>query len=296
MVLDSREDGTARFVGVGAVAVPAVLANLEYLAEIVTNLGTLDVEGAEALYARSVDDAAARGEVEELAEGGGVLTGVVCCAYLGDLDLRFGDKAVEQGRLADSAVATEQCHLVLEQCGESVESLAGSGRTLHAVVAQSIIEVCNVVEIATLILVEQIDLVEEDADGYAVCFGAGKKAVDECGGRLGMSHGDDEQCQVEVGRNDVALLGEVGSLAYDVVLALLDALDETGGAVGLQTDVDDVANSNWVGASYALQSEIALYLTIKKLATIRADSVPTSCVTYDNTRHQTVIISFSFAA
>lgn len=192
VVLDGREDCTAGFVGVGAVAVTAVAANLEYFAEIVADFGTLDVEGAKALNARSVDDAATSGEVEELAEGGGVLTGVMCCTYLGSLDLRFGDEAVKQCALANSAVAAEQCHLVLEQVGESVESLSGLGRTLQTTVAQSIVEVGNVVEIVALILVEQVDLVEEDAYGHTIGLGTGKKAVDESGGRLGVRHGDDE--------------------------------------------------------------------------------------------------------
>ena len=94
----------------------------------------------------------------------------------------------------------------------------------------------------------------------------------------------------------MALLGEVRCLADDVVLAVLDAVDEGRDAVGLDGYCDAVTNSNWVGAAYALESEVAFYLAIKKLAVVRADNVPTSCILDNDACHYTVMISFSLAA
>ena len=114
MLVDGSQDGTAGLVGVGAVAKAAVGPDLEYLAEVVADLGLLHVISAEALDARSVNDVTSGGEVEELAEGGGVLPRVMCGTDLGSTGLCFGYEAVEQGALAHTAVSAQECHFATD--------------------------------------------------------------------------------------------------------------------------------------------------------------------------------------
>jgi len=295
MILERRENGTTGFVGVGAVAILTFATYLEYLTEIMSHLGTLHVEGAKALDARRVDDAATGGQVEELAESGGVLTGVVCRTDLGRLGLCFGDETVEQGALPHSTVATEQRDLVAKQVGQSLHALAGLGRTRQALVAQTVVEETEVLHVLGLSLIEEVHLIKHDSHGHAIGLGRSQKAVDEGSRRLGMRHRDHQQGQVDVGRNDMALLREVGGLADDVVATVLDigyqrilllfhrtslrVSSPIGGLRGLYAYT--IAHCHRIGAADALEAKVTLHLTIKKLAIVRADGVPTSCILND---------------
>ena len=72
MFLHGFQHGTTWLVGVGAVAETALLGKTEYILEIASELLRLDVERAESLDARRVDDIAAERQWDHLAKGGGV--------------------------------------------------------------------------------------------------------------------------------------------------------------------------------------------------------------------------------
>jgi hypothetical protein len=88
----------------------------------------------------------------------------------------------------------------------------------------------------------------------------------------------------------MALLGEVDAFANDVVAAVIDGGDERCWGLGVWCWVfgvgcwmlggnrNAVTHGHGVGAPNALQPEITLYLTIKQLAIVRADGVPTACI------------------
>ena len=107
-LLEGLAHGATGFAGVGAVLKAALLSGEEYFAEVVGEFGGLNVEGAEALDARGVDELASVGEGEHLTEGGGVLPGVVALADVGGGHVESGDEVVEEGALAHAAVAREE--------------------------------------------------------------------------------------------------------------------------------------------------------------------------------------------
>ena len=110
-----------------------------------------------------------------------------------------------------------------------------------------------------------------------------------------MAHGDDKERLVDIGGNDVALLGEVLRLAHDVVAPVLDGGDECRSLL-IERYLDPVAHCHRIGAAYALETEIALNLAFDRLAIVGAHGVPAAGVLDDESLHYTVIISFCLAS
>ena len=102
---------------------------------------------------------------------------------------------------------------------------------------------------------------------------------------VGMCHGGHEACQIDVGGNDVTLLGEVGRTTYDIVAAVVNLGDEGIGAVVRGPELHDVAHGHGICAAYAPEAEVAFHLARKELAVVRTDVVPAPCVTYDEACH-----------
>ena len=85
----------------------------------------------------------------------------------------------------------------------------------------------------------------------------------------------------------MALLRQVDTLADDVVAAVVD-VDNPPSLLFpftlsplLSLDRHAVADSHGVGAPYAFDAEVALYLAVKQLAIVRADGVPAACILDD---------------
>ena len=129
-----------------------------------------------------------------------------------------------------------------------------------------------------LVGIKQISLIENKDDGHAIGFGRGQETVNESGGGLGIVDGDDKQRLIDIGSNDMALLGEIDALADDVVAAVVDVDDPP-----FVIDRDSVANGHGIRAPYAFDTEVALDLTIKELAIVGEDGVPATCIFYDKT-------------
>ena len=210
MVLHCLDDGTARFMGVGAVGELAVLREPEYLLEVAGEFLLLYIEGSEALDARSIDEIAALWQGEHLAEGGSMHSAVVrladFCGALGSI----GDELVDERGFSHAAVAAKQRLLVLDERAQFVNSFTCGCRDFHALVSDGFIEGAHHFLVVQLLLGEQVALVEHDDDGHSVCLGSSQESVDEGGGSLRVIHGNHKQRLIEISRKDVTLLAEVG--------------------------------------------------------------------------------------
>ena len=82
---------------------------------------------------------------------------------------------------------------------------------------------------------------------------------------------------VDVGSDDVALLAEVLRLAYDIVAAVVNGCDKRRSLL-ITHYIHDVAHSYRIGAAYAFQAEIALYLAVYIEAFVCANGVPAACI------------------
>ena len=127
-----------------------------------------------------------------------------------------------------------------------------------------------------LVIVEHVYLIKYKDDGYAVGLGRSQKTVDERGRGLGLGHRNHQQCLVDIGCQDVALLREVDGLTNDVVATILDFRNPI-----LVVHRDAVAYGHRIRRADSLDAEIALYLTIKQLAIVRQDGVPATSILND---------------
>ncbi len=141
------------------------------------------------------------------------------------------------------------------------------GRHGDALVSDGGVELAELLLEAGFLFVEDVGLVEEQNDGHVVCLCTCEEAVDEGGGRLRMSHSDDEHGLVDVGGNDVALPAEVRRAADDVVASWLDVGDE-GRAFCIGQDVHTVAYSNRVGTPDVGESETTLDFRFNGLSVV----------------------------
>ena len=153
---------------------------------------------------------------------------------------------------------------------------------MQALVADGLIKCNHHLLVTGLISIEQIGLVEDEDDGHAIGFGRGKKTIDEGGRGLGIVDGNDEQRLIDIGGDDMTLLGEVDALADDIVAAILNLGDE-GCTLLVGDNLNTITHSNRVGATDTLQAKVALHLTIKKLVIVCEDGVPAACVLNDET-------------
>ena len=274
MFFESFQHGASWFVCMRAVVESAVFREVEYLLEIACQLLWLDVERPESSYAGRVDDVSSRGQLQHLAERGGVHSLVVSVAYLGRLEVNPGNEPVDECRFSHSAVAAHHGGLVLERGFEFLHALASLGRESYGLVADGVVEVDHHLLVVQFLVGEQVGLVKHEHHGYPVSLCRGEESVDEGGGGLRIIHRHHEHGQIDVRRYDMALLREVRRLAYYVVSSVVYGGDE-GRAFLVGHDGDAVAHGHGVGAAYALESEVALYLTIDELAAVVSlDGVP----------------------
>ena len=124
---------------------------------------------------------------------------------------------------------------------------------------------------------EQVGLVEYQHHGNAVSLSRCQETVDEGGRGLGIIHRNNQKNLIHIGRQNMTLLGEIGSLADHVVLTVFNLGDESRGLIVRrlgQGYTHPVAHSHRIGAADALQSEIPFYFRINGTTVISEDGVP----------------------
>ena len=225
MILNSLYHRTARFVGVCTIVEFAIFGKFEDFFEIACQFFSLDVKGSEAFDARCVNQVATFCQFYHLAESGGVHACAVCVADFGRTLVGVRDDGVDEGRLAYTAIPTDQRNLLFQERLQLVDAHTRFGRYFDTRIADGFVQFHHLLLVATLVIVEQVGLVEHQDHGYPIGFSSGEEAVDESSGCFWLLDGDDEKCLVEVGCDDLALFGEIRRFAYDVVLAVVYGAD-----------------------------------------------------------------------
>ena len=281
VVLNSLENGAAGLMGVRAIREPASAGKLENVLEIATNLLRLHVEGAKAFDARCIDGPPAHRQGQHFAERCGMSACVVSLTDFGGAQLYSWNEPVEQRGFSHSAIAAEKCYTVAQQLVKLADAIALLGRNSHTLVANVLVEGAHHLLIAQLVGTEQVGFVEHQHHGDAVGLGGGQKAVDEGGGGFGIVDGDDEKRLVNVGGQNVALLGEVRRLSDDVVAAVANVGDVRY-LVLADFHLHPVAYGNGIGAADALEPEVALDFAVNSgLSVLSKDGVVTASIFND---------------
>ena len=221
MVFEGLEDGTAGFVGVGAVGETAVFREAEDLGEVAGEFLGGHVEGAEAFDARSVYHPPPT-QRDHFTEGGGVLAEVVGGGDFGGAEVGIRDEAVDEGGFPHATVTTEQRDLPFEQGTQVFDAITRGGRDLFAGIADCLVELHHHLLVVQLVGVKAVGLVEDQDHRDAIGLSGGQETVDEGRGGLGVVDRDHQEGLVDVGGNNVALFGEVLGLADDVVASIFD--------------------------------------------------------------------------
>ena len=124
VVFDGFEYSTSGFMGMSAVGETTLLRELENLLEIARQLFTFHIEGAKTLDAWGVDEPTSDVDGRtidhiiqwnHLGKRGCVHTRLVGVAYVSSTLVGMGDQAVDECRLAYTAIATEQCDLAFQE-------------------------------------------------------------------------------------------------------------------------------------------------------------------------------------
>ena len=110
---------------------------------------------------------------------------------------------------------------------------------------------------------EQVGLVEYQHHRDTVGFSGSKETVNESGGSLWIIHRDNQKNLIYVSRQDMALLGEIGSLTDHIVLTVFNISNEGSGFITRrlgQGKAHTVTHSHRIGTADTFQSEITLNL------------------------------------
>ena len=135
---------------------------------------------------------------------------------------------------------------------------------------------------ALLVGLPIVCFVESEDDGHTIGFSGGQEAVDECGGGFGARDSHHQQCLVDIGGEDVALFGEVGGFADDVVAALVNFCDKGGLACGQfvarYRNGDSISHGHRIGRTNAAQAEVTLDAAGHYAPIVCAHFVMAACV------------------
>ena len=135
-----------------------------------------------------------------------------------------------------------------------------------------------------LSVIEKVCLVKKNDDRDTICLSRSQETVNKDRRRLGIVNGEKQQYEVNISGKDVALLGQVGSAADDVIPPV-GYLTDKSSAVVVFYQVNDVPHSNRIGAAYSPKPEITLNLTLQHPAAVSTDLIPTAGVPDNETLH-----------
>jgi len=205
-------------------------------------------------------------------------------------------------------MSRQQADAALHVAHQSVDAVAVEGADGITGIADVGIDGHQIVSAFALFLAEVVHLVEHERRWHAIGLGRCQEAVDEGGARFGACHRHDEQCQVDVGRQDVALLREVGCFSDDVVrlvvfhlkyaavgnlilLASLSFLARSFGRGFLRRlhDGHAVAHRHRTRGADVSQAEVAFHLAFHLLSVVGAYHIAVSCISYNDAVHEKLL-------
>ena len=178
-------------------------------------------------------------------------TCVVRFADGGCLQVGTWYQAVDERALPHSAIAAQQVHLSFRHGKQLADAQSRSGGKLHALVTHLPVERQHHLLVVFLLRSKDVGLVERQHHGHTISLGASQKAVYESGGSLRIVDGDYQNGLVNVSRKDMALLGKVRRLAYDIIASILYLADK-GRSLLVGNQPHPVTHSHRIGAADAL--------------------------------------------
>lgn len=225
--------------------------------EVVGDEGGVVFEEAEFANAGSVNDETALREGMHLGEGGGVGSFEMGIGDGSGFEAEAGDEGVDEGGFADTAVAGKKGCFALQEIQKIFERWQDVSRNGVACIPDGSIEAGELKDVLIDPVVIKVGFVKDDSCGDGIGFGRGQEAVNESGGSARHNRGGDNEGEVEVGSEDVGLLGKVDGFADDVIFAGQDFLDPSGGDAGGGFEQDPVAHHHGVGGVNRFEFEAA---------------------------------------
>ena len=103
-----------------------------------------------------------------------------------------------------------------------------------------------------------------------------------------MSESDHQQCGIDIGGDDGCGLGKIGGAPDNVVAPRLYGRYQRHSVGSRFVEHHPVANGDWIGGAYALDSEIAFDAARHLFAAVGTDGICRAGVAYYSTFHQNV--------
>ena len=185
-------------------------------------------------------------------------------------------QAVNERRLTHTTITTEQRYLTIQHRVQLFNALARLCRYLTTLIANRLVQIHHSLLIAQRILIQQVRLVEYQHHRYTISLSRSQETVNKGCRGLRVSHGHYQESLVHISRNDMTLLRQVDTLADNIVTTILDVHNPS-----FLIHLYPVAHSHRIGRTDTLQAEVTLHLTIKQLAIVRSNGVPTACIFND---------------
>jgi len=163
--------GATRFMAVGTVVIAAAGGNFEYFRKVMSYFFFFHVECSKTFDARCVDDVAVTRHGKHFGESGGVHTFVVVGGDGAGLDIQFRQDSIDKGGFAYSGMSGEESYSPFKLFFYGVDAFTGFGGHLETRVTDSGVKIDKPVQIAKLVFIVSVCLIEYDIDRYSVCLG-----------------------------------------------------------------------------------------------------------------------------
>ena len=240
--------------GMGAVIEAAIARYLEDFGEIMCHFGSFKVDRAKGLDTRSIDDSTAAWKIQQFAEGGRVHALVMGLTHVTHSDMSARHQQVDDRRFAHTTIARKQRHFTGQHIPQRIGALTSSSRQGDSLIANRLIESLQLVEPYTQFFGnKQIHLVESEHGWYLIGLGCGEETIDKGGTGHGIGQCNHKHSLVQVGGNDLELLGEIAGAADYVVAPRLDGTHYRS-VTTLVLDLYSVSYGNRIGAAHPLEA------------------------------------------
>ena len=138
-----------------------------------------------------------------------------------------------------------------------VQALAGFSGGAKGGIAGQLVHLFEVFKASRSIWLTtvQIQFVEDQGRRHPIGLRRDEESIDEARASFRAGNGNDEKSPIQVGGNNVALLGQIDRAAHDGVAALLALYNKWRLILAMKFNDDVIAHSKWVGRPVVLQAQ-----------------------------------------
>ncbi len=236
--------------------------------------------------ARHVDDAATEIELVHFSERGGMLSFARMATEVAGTQIEVWLDGIDQTAFAHARLSADQRGFIFQQVAEGIQPLVVHHRGGDHLVAYFFVNFFEGKKESDILFIVQIAFVKNNGDRYFVGLGHEQKAIDEAGLHIGSHDGNDQNCLVDVGCDQVHVVFSPRRLPYHEVAPGKYFADHALPFLAFKFHLYAIAHRYRIGERYVVQPEFAADAALPHSpGIVDPDVVPAAGRFYDGSYH-----------